>query len=192
MIRFLMNRRRDRRRQIFRCRIAGRIIAVDPIAATLALHRHAKYLPRHLDDAIKGNRSAQQIATEAACDVFGVRSMQDDERRGLTMQELLELLVRFDAYRSGIRQRYESLADSVSLFGGDVISLRRSNYEEYVGLWLNRHRAQVRVAEFARLGISGAFGQRHIGWFRATSESEDEATMAYDEHVAAQAAAQAQ
>lgn len=183
MIRFL-NRWRDRRRRIFVHRAGRRTIKADPVIASLALHRHGSYLPRHLDEALAGDAKALQTTARTACDVFGVALWQDDGKRGLTLVELLGLMVAFDGYTAVLRQQYESLADTTALYGGDVPSLWRRDYEAYAGLWLNRHREHVRIADAPRLGIEGAFGQRHLGWFAAIAESQDEAALMYEQHRA--------
>lgn len=180
----LLNQLRGCRRQTFVHRAGRQKVKADPVAACLALHRHGSYLPRHLDDALAGDADALRSTARAACDVFGVVVWENDQKRGLTLVELLGLMIAFDGYTTALREQYEPLADTTALYGGDIPMLWRSNYEAYAGLWLNRHRAHVRIADAPRLGIAGAFGERHLGWFVAMAESHDEAVLMYEQHRA--------
>lgn len=180
----LLNRWRERRRRIFVHHAGRRTIKADPVATSLALHRHGSYLPQHLDEALAGDSESLRTTALAACDVFGVALWQDDQTRGLTLVELLGLMIAFDGYTIALREQYEPLADTTALYGGDVPALWTRDYEAYVGLWLNRHREHVRIADAPRLGIEGAFGQRHLGWFTAIAESRDEAALMYEQHRA--------
>lgn len=71
-------------------------------------------------------------------------------------------------------------------------ALYRSDYEAYAGLWLNRHREHVRLADAPRLGIEGAFGQRHLGWFAVLAELYEEAVTMFEQHQAEVASSQSQ
>jgi hypothetical protein len=87
----------SRRRLIFRFNDGSRIRGVDPIETSVALHNHESYLPRHLKEAASGEREAQRIVAQTACDVFGV-SRFDGYKTGMTVAERIELMFAFDTY----------------------------------------------------------------------------------------------
>ena len=96
MISFIREWLWRRHRAIFRYRDGSKIRSIDPIAVALALHAHPKFLPSHLHEAASGDPSAMAIVSHAACDVFGVRPF--DGKSGLTVAELIELMLAFDVY----------------------------------------------------------------------------------------------
>lgn len=80
---------------LFRFHDGKRVRRADPLAIAIALHSHNAYLPRHLNEAVNGDKDALLIVAQAAEDVFGVKSINDG---GLTLQERLELMLGFDMY----------------------------------------------------------------------------------------------
>lgn len=87
----------NRRRLIFRFNDGAKVVSVDPITIAIAIHEHSKFLPRHMNEAADGDREAQSIVAEAACDVFKV-SRFDGYKSGLTVAERIELMMAFDVY----------------------------------------------------------------------------------------------
>jgi hypothetical protein len=80
---------------LFRFHDGKRLRRADPLAIAIALHSHPTYLPRHLKDAVDGDKDALQIVAQAATDVFQVQPLQTG---GLTLQERFELMLGFDLY----------------------------------------------------------------------------------------------
>jgi hypothetical protein len=97
----------NRRRLIFRFNDGAKVVAVDPIAIAIAIHEHPKYLPRHLNEAADGDREAQAIVADAACDVFKV-SRFDGYKSGLTVAERIELMMAFDVYLHVLKKNIAS------------------------------------------------------------------------------------
>lgn len=85
-----------RHRAIFRYRDGRKIRSIDPIAVALALHAHPRFLPTHLAEAAGGDAEAMETVAQAACDVFGVAPFNGQS--GLTIAELIELMLAFDVY----------------------------------------------------------------------------------------------
>lgn len=61
-------------------------------------------------------------------------------------------------------------------------------HEQFYALWLWRHESRIRSADRHRWGIVAADSELPIGWFFATCETRDEATVAYEKHIASLAA----
>jgi hypothetical protein len=87
----------NRRRSIFRFYDGERVRAADPIAVAMALRDHPEFTERHLFDAAKGDELALAVVAKTAQTVFRVNSLSGSGR-GLTISELLELMLAFDAY----------------------------------------------------------------------------------------------
>ncbi len=102
LLRWLANRRWNKRRLIFRFHDGRRIRRVDPVEIALALHEHPEYLPEHLGEASDGHLGAQRTVAQAACDVFGVQPLS--EKGGLTVAERIELMQAFDLYLLALKK----------------------------------------------------------------------------------------
>ncbi len=92
-------------------------------------------------------------------------------------------MLTFDTWTLALKKKHRELADDAALYGIDVYQLRRDDYEAYVGLRLNRNRSLLRQAEAVRLGSTATLGTRKLAWFLATTDTEDEAKLAYEQHV---------
>ena len=82
------------------------------------------------------------------------------------------------------KKKHRTFADLASLYGADVGSLERQDYEKFVGLWLNRKREATRKSEIHRIGFLASQSQLGLGWFLDTKESDDEAIACHDEFIA--------
>lgn len=102
---------------LFRFHDGKRVRRADPLAVAIALHSHPTYLRRHLDEAIAGDKEALQIVAQAATDVFGVQPLSSDGRRGLTLNERLDLMLGFDAYLYAVKKNTVASATSPSSTG---------------------------------------------------------------------------
>lgn len=109
MIRFIAQMLWRRRRNIFRFNDGRRVRSVDPIVASIALHEHETFLPRHLGEAVDGDPEAMKIVAGAACEVFGVTPLAASGKSGLTVAELLELMLAFDGYMWSLKKSTERL-----------------------------------------------------------------------------------
>lgn len=121
-----------RHRAIFRYRDGHKIRSIDPIAVALALHAHPKFLPTHLAEAAGGDAEAMKTVAKTACDVFGV--VPFDGQSGLTIAELIELMLSFDVYclalkkNTGISPTRPSFTESTSPISNDEITSDISAY----------------------------------------------------------------
>lgn len=104
MLRWLANRRWNKRRLIFRFNNGCRKCSADPLLVAMSLHAHPDYLPRHLYDAADGDREAVETVAQAACDVFGVAPLAPDGKSGLTITERVELMQAFDLYMDALKK----------------------------------------------------------------------------------------
>lgn len=104
MLNWLRNKIWNRRRLLFRFHDGKRIRRVDPLAAAIALHAHPTYLPRHLGEAVDGDKDALQIVAQAASDVLGIAPLVIGGNGGLTLQERLEIMLAFDAYLGALKK----------------------------------------------------------------------------------------
>jgi hypothetical protein len=98
----------NRRRLIFRFYNGSKVVAVDPITIATALHEHKEYLPKHLEDAAKGDVEAQRIVANTACEVFGV-SRFDGYKSGMTVAERIDLMFKFDTYLLALKKNINPL-----------------------------------------------------------------------------------
>lgn len=103
MLRLLRQWLWRQRRLIFRFNNGSKIVAVDPISIAIAIHEHPQFLPRHLREAADGDREAQTIVANAACDVFDVTRF-DGYKTGLTVAERIELMMAFDTYLHALKK----------------------------------------------------------------------------------------
>jgi hypothetical protein len=109
MLRMIAQMLWRRRRNIFRFNDGRSVRAADPIAVAIALHEHKTFLPRHLGEAVDGDAEAQMIVAETACEVFNVLPLAANGKSGLTVSELLELMLAFDAYLWSLKKSTERL-----------------------------------------------------------------------------------
>lgn len=89
------------------------------------------------------------------------------------------------------KKKYRTFSDQAGLYGIDVATIERTDYERYVGLWANREREIIRLANIARTGVATAFGELDKAWFYAVCESRDEAIAAFEQYQVSRAAQQA-
>jgi hypothetical protein len=87
------------------------------------------------------------------------------------------------------KKKHRAFADTAGLYGVDIARIERTDYERFAGIWLNRHRQQVRQAAIVRSGVAAYFGTLTQTWFVHTCESIDEARFACDQYNASQARA---
>lgn len=97
----------NRRRLLFRFHDGRRVRGIDPVEVLTRLADHEDYLPRHLSDAVNGDRESQQIVAKAACEAFGVKPY-DGKRTGLTVAERLHLMLTFDAWTIVVKKNIAS------------------------------------------------------------------------------------
>lgn len=117
MLNWLRNRLWQRRRLLFRFHDGSRIRRADPLAIAIALHAHPTYLPRHLSEAVDGDKDALLTVAQAATDVFGVAALTSQYKSGLTLNERLELMLAFDAYLRALKKNTVASATSPSSSG---------------------------------------------------------------------------
>ena len=72
-----------------------------------------------------------------------------------------------------------------AIYGTDIERIRDSDYERYVGFWLNRRRASTKFAESVNQGIRSVvnpmFGKSmESEWFDNITETEEQAAFLRD------------
>ncbi|QDU97532.1 hypothetical protein [Lignipirellula cremea] len=104
---------------------------------------------------------------------------------GLTDPQTLALLDQYFEYLRRLKAQHQPAADMATAYGADVLALERTDYERFVGLWLNLSRAQLRQANCTRAGVEASLGVMLTGeplprrWFDAGSDTPAEAEHRY-------------
>ena len=83
------------------------------------------------------------------------------------------------------KKKYAVRADLCGIYGADAERIRETDYELYVGLWLNRDRAIAKHAVAVQQGIFGSAGLMFgitlpLEYFLAACDTEDQAIHAYE------------
>lgn len=180
LIRF-RSRRKARARAIFPFRVGRRIRFADPIQVHLSLLGHAEFLPRHLAEARAGDLDSAKVCTDAVCEAFGL-TLRPGSPDSVTLADCVRLLFTFDLWRSSLRLQHDPFCRLAAIHGVDVGS---TTPEEFCALYFSRNESEVRIAETQRLAIRAVTAELPAAWFMATRDTVDEATAAYEQHVAA-------
>lgn len=189
MIAFISKLWRPKGRHIFRFRVGRRWRYADPVTVHMLLAEHAEYLPRHLAEARAGDLEAIEICGRVACDAFGVSSLDDDPKRGLSIAERIKLLLAFDHYKMALRHKHDAFCRLSAIHGVDVATL---DPERFCALYFTRIESEIRIANTQRMAINSARAELPLGWFLATKDTIDEASASHDKHIAAIAASRSQ
>lgn len=103
MLKWLIERRKRKRKELFWFELAGRPYSFDPVLVSIRLADDPDYLPRHLDDAIAGDMEATQIVSRAASRAFSIRPA-DENGEGVPVADLLELMVAFHDWSQALKK----------------------------------------------------------------------------------------
>ena len=85
-----------------------------------------------------------------------------------------------------VKKKHRSFADLAAIYGSDLVSIERNDYERFVGLWLNRYRELFRSGRSAQIGVLAALQQTPLGtrppltYYSAITDHEQEAEYLAD------------